>query len=140
MNGLPVPPSGGPPSGGTNGPTTGPDQRLGRTRRLIRSALFDEAFNQQNKLVGRFMVAWLREGEGAALRLGVVTSRKVGGAVMRVRARRRLREVFRRNRFRLRGSFDLVLVARRAILDVNAGDIEQDFITLMKKGGLWSPE
>jgi ribonuclease P protein component len=138
MNGLPVPPSGGPPPGGTSGETRGPDQRLGRDRRLIRSAFFDEAFAQKQKHVGRTMVMWLRRGDDASLRLGLVTSRKVGGAVQRVKARRRLREVFRRNRQHLAGNVDIVLVARAAIVRATALEAERDFIALCKQAGLWS--
>jgi len=136
MNGLPVPPVGGSPGGEASGQTRGPDQRLGRNRRLIRSALFDEAFAQQKKYVGRFMVMWVRAGEDASLRLGVVSSRKVGGAVQRVRARRRLRDVYRRNRHRMQGPVDVVLIARAAILRASAPEIEQDLMNLAEKAGL----
>ena len=46
-------------------------------------------------------------------RVGVVASRKVGGAVCRSHAKRRLRELYRRSPFR--PPADLVLVARRGI-------------------------
>lgn len=82
------------------------------------------------------MVLWRREGEGAALRLGVVTSRKVGGAVQRARARRLLRDVFRRNRHRLSGSYDVVLVARASILRADAAAIEADFMVTVAQAGL----
>lgn len=49
------------------------------------------------------------------MRLGVVASRRVGGAVTRNRAKRLLREVFRRRRPRRDVSADVVLVARAAI-------------------------
>ncbi len=84
------------------------------------------------------MVLWRREGEGAALRLGVVTSRKVGGAVQRARARRLLRDVFRRNRHRLSGSYDVVLVARASILRASSAAIETDFMVTVAQAGLVS--
>jgi ribonuclease P protein component len=136
MNGLPVPPKGGSPSGGTGAEPRVPDQRLGRNQRLIRSAHFDEAFAGRNKHVGRFMIMWLRSADDASLRLGVITSRKVGGAVQRVRARRLLREVFRRNRHTLTGSFDILLVARAALLKATTLELENEFLTLAAKAGL----
>lgn len=86
------------------------------------------------------MVMWVRSGDDASLRLGVISSRKVGGAVQRVRARRRLREVFRRHRYQLRGSYDVVLVARAPVVRAPAAEIEKDFIALCKQSGLWSTE
>ncbi len=48
-------------------------------------------------------------------RVGLVASRKVGGAVQRNRARRLLREACRLNRHQLKKDVELVFVARRAI-------------------------
>ncbi|HOW96528.1 MAG TPA: ribonuclease P protein component [Kiritimatiellia bacterium] len=117
-----------------------PDAVLGRERRLIRSALFREAYDQGRRQFGRCMVLWLRSGEGAALRLGVVTGRKVGGAVQRNRARRRLREAFRRNRHRFAGTWDVVLVARRAALDASWDDLSAELLSLARKAGLMGSE
>jgi len=80
------------------GDAAGPDHGLPRARRLTRTSGFQEAYGQGRKFVGRYMVLFLRSGPDAALRLGVVSSRKVGGAVARNRARRRIREVFRHER------------------------------------------
>ncbi len=113
-----------------------PDQRLGRRQRIARSSEFREAYAQGRKFVGRTMVLWLREGEGAALRLGVVTGVKVGGSVQRSRARRLLREAYRRNRYRLFGKVDVVLVARRAILDARWEDIVAELMALAERAKL----
>ena len=82
------------------------------------------------------MVLWLRTGDGAALRLGVVASRKVGGAVKRARAKRLLREAYRRNRFRFQGSYDVVLVARADLFRAPWDDIVQELLTLAGQAGL----
>jgi ribonuclease P protein component len=82
------------------------------------------------------MVLWLRRGEGASLRLGVVASRKVGRAFARARAKRRLREVFRLHRHGLSGPFDVVLVARRALLTAPWPAVVEEFMGLAKRAGL----
>jgi ribonuclease P protein component len=50
----------------------------------------------------------------ATTRIGLTVSSKVGGAVERVRIRRRLREVFRKERQKLPKGLDVVLIARTA--------------------------
>jgi len=115
---------------------TRPDQRLRRHQRLTQSRSFREAYDQGRRWVGRYMVLWLREGEGASLRLGVVASRKVGGAVQRVRARRLLREAFRRQRDELSGTYDVVMVARRQILNARWEDLTEELQRLTGKAGL----
>jgi RNase P protein component len=47
--------------------------------------------------------------------LGVVTSKKIGGAVQRSRARRLLRESFRQHQHEFAQPVELVLVARNSI-------------------------
>ena len=113
-------------------------ERLGRRQRLTRSSEFQEAYAQGRRWGGRYMTLWLRAGEGASLRLGVVTSRKVGGAVARNRARRLLREAYRRNRHRLSGEVDVILIARQPILKAKWEEIVGDLLELAKRAGLWS--
>jgi ribonuclease P protein component len=82
------------------------------------------------------MVLWLRSAYDADLRVGVVASRKVGGAVQRNRARRRLRELYRRNRHRLSGKYDVVLVARRDLVKARWGELVEEFVELAGQAGL----
>ena len=112
------------------------DQRLGHSQRIARSVVFREAYDQGRRYAGKCMVVWLRTGAGASLRLGVVASRKVGNAVARNRARRLLREVFRRHRGECSGAFDVVIVARRNILEARWPQIEQEFTDLAQRAGI----
>ena len=110
---------------------------LSKKQRLIQASLFGEAFAQKKNFVGRFMVLWLRTGQGAALRLGVVTSKKVSNrAVDRNLARRRLREIFRQHRTKLAGPFDIVIIARRNLLFALPAEVEHEFLQLAGKAGL----
>ena len=87
------------------------------------------------------MVLWLRSGEAAALRLGVVTSKKVHlRANRRNRARRRLREAYRHLRPYFSGDFDVILVGRRTILEADWKDILRELLKLASKAGLISEE
>ena len=69
------------------------------------------------------MILFLRAGEGSAFRLGVVTGRKIGDAHFRTKARRRLREVFRRNRSKLTGDYDVLLEPA----NLRVGTVNEDF-------------
>ena len=110
---------------------------LSKKQRLIQASLFGEAFAQKRNFVGRYMVFWLREGAGAALRLGVVTSKKVSNrAVDRNLTRRYLREIFRQHREELSGPVDLVIIARHNLLSAPYADVEQEFLRLAEKSGL----
>lgn len=109
------------------------DRTLPRRRRLIRFSQFKQAYAQNRRFSGRLMTVWLHVDENANLRLGVVASKKVGGAVQRNRAKRLLREAFRLNRHAVEASFDVVLVARRAILEAKLPEIERELLYLLGK-------
>jgi ribonuclease P protein component len=66
-------------------------------------------------------------------RLGVVTSKKVGNAVVRSRVRRLLRESFRLHQHELKGPVDLVLVARPSIVGKKFAEVERDFLRVLKQ-------
>ena len=131
---------GGPGEAEFRGRAERPDIGLSRARRLTRPGSFQEAYGQGRKFVGRHMVLFLRSGPDAALRLGVVTSRKVGGAVQRNRARRRLREIYRHERPGLAGPADVVLVARAARgREPTMTELRADFVSLAARAGLRRP-
>ena len=122
-------------------PTSGLDRCLSKQHRLTRSSLFSETFSQNKKWVGRNMVLWLRCGEGASLRLGVVTSKKVHlRANKRNFARRRLREAYRNLRPYFSGDFDVLLIGRRAILSEEWKNILREMLKLAKKAELITDE
>ena len=76
---------------------------------------------------GRFFIGYYLLHERGPLRLGVVASRRVGGATRRNRAKRRLREVFRKNGPAVAIAADVVLIARSAIIEASFGDIDRAY-------------
>ena len=74
--------------------------------------------------------------EGAPVRAGVVASRKVGGAVQRNRAKRLMREAFRKARLEILKPADLVLVATARCARSNGPEVAQEFRQLLDRAGL----
>ncbi len=102
----------------------------------MRSREFREAYDGGEGAHGRWMVLFRREGKGMDFRLGVVASKRVGGAPERARAKRRLREAFRRNRWRVeRGQADVVAVARKGAVTAKWNDLEAEWLALLRKLG-----
>ena len=62
-------------------------------------------------------------------RIGITVTRKLGGAVVRNRIKRRVREVFRRNRSRLTPPLDLVVNARSGIEARSYTELEAEFLS-----------
>jgi ribonuclease P protein component len=91
-----------------------------RRHRLSRSRDFDAVYRQGKSVSTRFLVLyWFDRNEGRedAPRVGIAVPRKVGGAVVRNRVKRRLREAWRAQLERIPVGRDYVVVARPGLAE-----------------------
>jgi len=111
--------------------------RLSRAARLQQSRDFARVRRQGQRLaLGCLIANWNSLPEGARPKLGIVTSKRIGGAVERSRARRLLRESFRQHQNDLSQPVELVLVARPSIAGCGFAEVEKDFLTTLRRAGL----
>jgi ribonuclease P protein component len=85
--------------------------------------------------LGSLIANWRVNPETLRPRLGVITSKKVGGAVIRSKVRRQLREVFRQRQHQL-AKVDLILIARPSIAGKTMAQVEKNYLALLKEAGL----
>ena len=107
----------------------GPDARLASRRDYRR------AFTDGRKFVGRRLILWCapsREVTGA--RLGLSVPAKVGGAVLRNRLKRLVRESFRLNRKRLERA-DFLVYLRPGCRWSGLAEAQRDFLDLARQAG-----
>jgi ribonuclease P protein component len=111
--------------------------RLNRDSRLAQSRDFARVRQQGERLaLGCLIANWNKLSTGAKPKLGIVTSKKIGGAIERSRARRLLRESFRQHQHEFIQPVELVLVARNSIAGKKFADVEKDFLAALNRAGL----
>jgi ribonuclease P protein component len=93
---------------------------------------FVKAYEAGVRQHGRFMTIFVRPNALPAPRLGVSATKKLGSAVVRNRAKRRARELFRRARPAL--GVDLVIIPRREFVSAPYDQLEADYHAAVRKG------
>ena len=84
---------------------------------------FHRAYAKGKCLNDRALAIYVFKNKGRGRRLGITTGKKLGNAVTRNRARRIIREAFRKISPQLRNNRDYVIVARSGIINLKSTDI-----------------
>lgn len=106
--------------------------------RLSQGAEYQRLRKEGVSLHGKFMVlnVLLQAAPGQG-RAGLITSRRVGGAVVRNKVRRRMRELVRLERPRLVGGVWFALIARASAARAPMGELQREFLSLGRRAGLF---
>ena len=108
-------------------------QGLATAERVRRRPDFERAYSNGFRIHARFMTLFVVANGGNAARLGVAATRKLGSAVERNRAKRLVRELFRRHK--VGGGLDIVVVPRREMLDASFASLETDYTSALERRG-----
>jgi ribonuclease P protein component len=92
---------------------------------IRRRAEFQDIYERGAKFHGRFATVFVLPNQRPSGRLGIAATKKLGGAVQRNRAKRLIREVFRRNN--IAPGFDVVVIPKRDLLDATLTVLEADY-------------
>lgn len=107
-------------------------QKFRPEMRIRRGPDFKAALRRGEKRRSRYFILYSLPDTGGLTRIGVITSRKVGNAVERNRARRIIREIFRRNRDSMPAGLDYVVIASRSMVGAEHGEIEKALLGALR--------
>ena len=108
-----------------------------KTVTIKENRTFRRIYSKGRSAVTPFLVLYCRPNGRDHNRLGVTVSTKLGGAVVRNRARRRLREVYRLAQPSLRQGYDIILVARSRAVNGPYDRLTAAFDKACRQLGLW---
>jgi ribonuclease P protein component len=101
---------------------------------------FNKIFKNGSRLENEnIKVFAFKRNDGQVIRrLGLVTPRKVGTAVVRNRTKRRLREIFRTNKHLLKPCLDLIFISNSGTASLDYYNLEKSILNLLKSAKLYT--
>lgn len=109
-------------------------ERFGPAARLRSRGEFTAVQSHGRRVAGRYLTMLAHPNTLGRDRLGIIASKRVGGAVERNRAKRRLRELFRRTMAAgLGASFDVVAIAKPDLVNAPFPAVTTDFQAVWRK-------
>ena len=114
--------------------------RFPRDRRITSRRLFQRVREDGTSVAGHFLVLGVLRDESITdpVRIGYITTRRLGNAVTRNRVRRRLRGILQRTGERLLPGYCLVLVARNRAAEASSEALEKEWKWLAHRSGIFA--
>lgn len=105
--------------------------RFRPNERIRRRVEFQRVYEHGARIQGHYSTLFVLPNKQEVGRLGIAATKKLGGAVQRNRAKRLIREVFRRNK--IAPGLDVVVVPRPKLLEASLTALEADYRTALER-------
>ena len=102
------------------------------SERLLRRGDFKRLFEDGDRIESDYFVILYCRNDLGKLRLGVTVSKRVGGAVIRNRVKRLVREHFRLHKALFNESYDVNVIAKGGISDLPSQEIRGELEAIVR--------
>lgn len=102
--------------------------RFPKSVRITNRSQYLKIYREGRRVRSRRMTLFALPNGLEESRIGITVTRKVGGAVLRNRVKRRFREIFRKHRRELKPPLDIVVNAHVGIAKAQFAEIEKEFV------------
>ena len=104
-----------------------------REARLVRRGAFDAVYRAGKRLASPHFTVFVRSNELALSRFGFSIKKALGGAVVRNRIRRRVREIVRCHRQEIPTGWDIVIHPKSTVAKAPFAVLAEDLLRVLKK-------
>ncbi len=110
--------------------------------KLHGTADFNRVLRRGRKFKTAFINIYVfnRKDNNEIRRLGLVTSKKVGKAVCRNKAKRRLREIFRTGKHNLKAGVDIIFILKPQIVTAGFNKLKSSILQCLKNANFYNGE
>ncbi|MGN1000787.1 MAG: ribonuclease P protein component [Bacilli bacterium] len=94
---------------------------------------FNNILDTGEKIKNKYFVIYYKENNLNKYRFGISVGKKIGNAVCRNKYKRRIRSIIDKNKKYYQKNLDYIIILRKACLEIDFSNLEQNFIFLIKK-------
>jgi ribonuclease P protein component len=117
----------------SSGSEPAPGFAFPREARLVRKGDFDRVYQAGKRFSSSHFTVFVRRNELALNRFGFSIKKALGGAVVRNRIRRRLREMVRCHRQEISPGWDIVIHPKSSVAKAPFAALATDLVRLLKQ-------
>lgn len=107
-----------------------------RTETIKSNCDFRRAYGKGKSFQSPALVSYVLKNRAGICRIGITTSKKIGNAVERNRARRVIRVAYSNLESKIDGNYDIVFVARSKTKYVKSTDLTSIMLEQLKNAGV----
>jgi ribonuclease P protein component len=111
------------------------NETLSPQERIRNKKEFSHLYQNGNRYRGKYLNLIYISNDLSFSRMAVVISKKVANAVKRNKIRRQMKTLFRRNKDLLQGSFDILIIAKKEILEASWLMLQEEYFTALRSIG-----
>ena len=97
------------------------------------SKKFTEIINNNNSVKNKYFSIYYEKSD--INKYGITIPKKIAKANVRNRIKRRIKNIITTNEISIQNNFNYVIIVKKAILDLNYRNMEQELLNLIKKVG-----
>jgi ribonuclease P protein component len=107
--------------------------KLLRVTRLRKRAVFRKVYEEGRFVANSMMTFHFMPNPEQSRRIGFSAGKRLGGAVVRNRCKRRLRECYRLHQYEMPAGVDMIIVARRSLVNAKWSKIVEAFLDALRR-------
>lgn len=100
--------------------------------RLRKNLEFKRVYSGGKNYWNRNLTLYKKKNNLKETRFGITITKKVGKAVVRNKIRRRIKEIYRTNLYRIKSGYDLVFIPKQNVVDITYKELESAIIHILK--------
>ena len=109
---------------------------MDKKTKINKNREYKRIYNRGKSFASPFLVTYAMKNKSRINRVGITTSKKIGNAVRRNRARRVIRAAYRELMKKIKFGYDIVFVARSKTCEVKMNDVLKSMTYHFEKLGV----